>query len=310
MKYILIILFLYPNILYSQHLEYDKDSYQFHFYYHINQNNDTIGVDFFLLNLKSRDTLNFSNRFGKKEGNWFEPTYDFHGFKLDSIKYLNEFHSDNLDELKINPKTINGITLVVLNQADSFQFVSSLNFDDMCLFQDDNSTIRQGKFIEEYWFGYLIGNYVNGIRIGQWHFVPCIDNRNSLLKIIPLNEYTNFMDYRLSNKVVSFYMFKSTESGKYSNDKRSGEWKYDTKTGFVRLTTYDMGEFVMSTILRSNNMKYREYEIIKTPKSQVLIKYDYDLHDNPVISGKWDVRHIKNIKNVGERGYFFMFPVN
>lgn len=311
MKYLLIVLFLSPHILYSQHIEYEENSYQIHFHYHTNLRNDTIGVDFFLLNLNSRDTLNLSNRFGKKEGNWFEPTYDFHDFKLDSIKYLNEFHSGNFDERKINSKSINGITLVVMNQADSFHFVSSLNFDDMCLFyQDDNSAKREGKFIEEYWFGYLIGSYVNGIRTGQWHFIPFMDNNKSLLKIIPENKYSDFIDKRLSKNVVSFYKFNSTEIGKYSNDKRSGEWKYYTKTGFVRLTIYDAGEFVMSTILRSNNLKYKEYEIVRTQNNKILIKYNYNSQDSPVISGKWDIRHVKNIKTIGERGYFFLFPLN
>lgn len=251
---------------------------------------DTIGCEFFLV--FEGDTINRTNRNGNRYGTWIDPYFLRENIQIDNIKMFRDM------ELKENSLTIDSITTcaTLLTIADTISFYQTTNLNNLCLFMPRKEKIKDGYCIEEYWFGYLIGNYRNGCRIGTWKFLPLING--NLNFIINYNNFNLICDGRIG-PYIKYYKIYSFEVGEYVDDLRQGYWVHSNfANSFFQKTYYNKGEFIYSLEGLSTNNLQKVYEIKIENGNKIL--YNYYQTENLELFQRYNINHVPLLKRTCE----------
>lgn len=231
MKFLPLLTLFFVTNIYSQ-FNILNNSYRVEINYSINKQ-DTVCNSIFLVN-SLNDTFNLTDMNGNKQGVWIEPQ-----LKLSPSTDKRKGTYEILRINKFDSLIANGSNIEIQNlysplntyrifltdrQKKNVTYFSDLKF--MHKWKSENLCSREGFFIEEYWFGYLMGHYKDNLRVGTWSFVPCY-SKSCNFKII---DYFDENLYNLLNSKTDSIFFNSISFdhltiGTYKNSKKEGFWQ-------------------------------------------------------------------------------------
>lgn len=288
------------------------------FNYTLGINRDTIACDFFFIN--GNDTFNKVNTYGKKVGKWYEPnfieqTITTESYNISGISLTEMIESISSKRDSLTRKAVN-ILWLQLKPEDSYKFVSNFNFLDPTLKPINNHlySLKEGYFVEEFWFGYLLGKYTQGKKVGKWYYVPKEDKDKYTLIVTTSSAsiYNIFLyDYKRTLKYRRLIKTEGYEVGKYKDGERDGEWLYKADDIFTRRLNYKDGLLLNSETFNTNSdtVFKKEYSIQEKDGQYYLDIYRWDGQNYQI--KKYNITHIyHNLNKVTESNYILLFPSN
>ena len=286
------------------------ESYSYSFEYSL-FNSDTICTNFYLINEK--DTINQIDLYGNKQGIWVEPFITFE--KKEILYKVNKYFDKNQTLNNNNLSFKIDSTKVALNY-----FYINYTFEQITFYEDQtcndifllnnirNNYNKNGYYIEEYWFGYLFGNYANNIRKGEWKFLPKIINQN-FNKIVNFSISNQNLYFDNISKFINIPVIEGYQIGKYLDNKREDIWSsYRTFNNFPNNLKY--------ISFNNNNLKFI-YEIDSFSNIDTIYEIKIIQGKKFIINSKnkdikIDISYLPyNLKLIGgERNYFTNYFTN
>lgn len=233
-----------------------------HFEYSI-KGMDTVCQKFFLCS--EYDTINLIDEHGVKQGKWIYPFYQsrtlkynsFAVYKLNDQRLLHKLDSfSKHQKLSFELNHSSGISQLMyivptFSDTQSHLFIDNTDKDPVLLVNEKNRVIRDGFYLEVYWFGVLYGSYKNGSRINRWHYLPLSYQNACLVKTVDfdvLNEQSASL-FRINDTGVAIKEIRGFESGQYQNDSRIGRWTIKMNdSGKSMLSHYRNGQLECLTM--------------------------------------------------------------